>query len=182
MSPHRIARGLDAAELRRAFDEAFAEAAATDTVLTEDVLDVKVGGAPYALRISELAGLVADAPLTPIASPVPEWLGVVGLRGTVVPVYDLGALLGQGTATAPRWLAIASGKSPVGVAFELLERHRRVPAGDIVTDAGPDLAARHVQQLLRENTGLRPVISVPSIVEWVAHRAGADRNKGAARR
>ena len=70
------------------------------------------GGAPFAFRLAEIAGVAVDRKLTSLPSPVPELLGLAGLRGRLVPVYSLTALLG-GTpeGTAGRWLVLDCGRS-----------------------------------------------------------------------
>jgi purine-binding chemotaxis protein CheW len=160
----------DVAELRRAFDQSFAEPPATGGVQTEDLLEVRFGGSPYALRLNELAMLISDVRVTPVPSPMPELLGVAGLRGAIVPVYDIGALIGHRTDSAHWWLAIAAGEPAVGFAFSGLERHRRVPVDDVVSEVGPDLAARHVTRLVHVDGDVRPVVSVRSIVESLVER------------
>ena len=63
-SPMTRARDLPggADELRRAFDRSFAEApgGAPEADALESLLAIRVGGDPYALRLSEIAGLFAD--------------------------------------------------------------------------------------------------------------------------
>ena len=49
-----------AAELRLAFDRAFAEPARRDTTPREDLLAVRVGTLTCAMRLSEISGLFAD--------------------------------------------------------------------------------------------------------------------------
>lgn len=154
-----IAEGAGAyrAELRRTFDAAFAVEAGGTAPRTIDLLAVRVAGASYAVRVSEISALVADKPVTPLPTPVAELLGLANAGGTVVPVYDLGALLGhQPTAGAPRWMVVARGATPVGLAFDQLDGHLRVTGTpDVVTTGGQ----------------LRPIVSVPALLSRIAARA-----------
>ena len=86
--------------LRQAFDRGFASPPADASQAFEDVLTIRLGDAPFALRLSEAAGLYADRRIVPFPSPVPEFLGLAGLRGQLVPVYHLGVILGQGAAAS----------------------------------------------------------------------------------
>jgi len=125
-----------AAELRRAFDRSFAvpqNATVEDSV---ELLAIRAGGAGYAIRLAAVSGLFADRTVTALPSPVPELLGVAAFRGTVVPVYDLGVLLGHARSGKPRWLVLDTGTPAVGLAFEELDGHLRVPAGEIAGDNG----------------------------------------------
>ena len=81
-------------ELRDAFDRSFAQAPSTEAAAVENLLAIRVGAHPYALRMAEVSGLFADKKVTRLPSPVPEFSGIAGFRGVVLPVYDLAMLLG----------------------------------------------------------------------------------------
>src|ERR1700760_4167096 len=104
-------------ELRGDFDRSFAEPARSHDVEHAELLAVRAGGRPYALRLSQTAGLHPDRPVTPLPGPIPALLGLAGFAGTVVPVYDLAGLLGHPGATRPRWLVLAAGTPPLALAF-----------------------------------------------------------------
>ena len=57
-----------AAELRRAFDRSFAERARADAAPTEDFLAIRIASDSYAIRCSEISGLVADKKITRVPS------------------------------------------------------------------------------------------------------------------
>src|ERR1700675_3898235 len=110
--------GTTAATLRRHFDEAFAAPTSPIAEPLEDLLAIRVGSDPYALRLSEIAGLHVGVKIVPIPSPAAQLLGIVGIRGVMAPIYDLAALLGYPPAASPRWIALARAAQPVGFAFE----------------------------------------------------------------
>lgn len=158
-----------AGDLRRAFDQSFAGAADTAWVATEDFLSVTVGGDPYALRLSEVAGFHADKKITPLPSAAAELIGVAGFRGAIVPVYDLGALLNYPASEAARWLVIAA-EAPVALAFDAFEGHNRF-AADVV--ASHDDAVGHVHQIVRTGAVARPIINIPSVVAAIRAKTQA---------
>lgn len=125
-------------ELRRAFDRAFADPPATAVTRFEELLAIGLGDAPFALRLREVAGLFADKPITRVPSPIPELLGIAGFRGVAVPVYDLRALLGLGSAERPRWTLLVTAKGAtapgptVALAFERFDGLLRVAPGEAV--------------------------------------------------
>lgn len=134
------------AELRQAFDRSFVEPPRPALAEFEDLLAVRIGTDPYAVRLAATAGLVADRPVTRLPGAPPELLGVAGLRGAVVPVYDLGTLLGRPRAAtasdaAPRWLVLVAGSPPVAVAFDRLDGHLRVPRNAIAERTAEPSAA-----------------------------------------
>jgi chemotaxis signal transduction protein len=159
-------------ELRRAFDRSFADAPPSDVASLEDLLEITVSASSYALRISEVSGLFADRKITPLPAAVPELLGITGFRGSILPVYDLAAMLGYpiATATTPRWLAIAAAL-PVGLAFEAFERHQRISRDAIVPQIRSESQMRHVREVFKSRETVRPIVSVASVLEAITSRA-----------
>jgi purine-binding chemotaxis protein CheW len=155
-----------AAAMRQLFDSSFAAAAASMTETLEDLLAIRVGADPYALRVSEIAGLYVDAKIVPVPSPVVQLLGIVSLRGRLAPVYDLASLLHYPPASSPRWMILAGGSQPVGFAFETFEAHLQVSKASLVDEGNRGGATRqHVRGVVRVADVLRPMIQVASVVE-----------------
>jgi purine-binding chemotaxis protein CheW len=158
-----------AAELRLAFDRAFAEPVRLDTALREDLLAVRVDTQAFAIRLSEIAGLFADKKITPVPGSHAALCGVAGFRGAIVPVYDLQIILGHsrvaGTAT-PRWLVIAAA-APVGLAFAAFEGQLRIARDAIV----PQPPRAETRSYAREFVGARnfvgPILHLPSVLEAI---------------
>jgi purine-binding chemotaxis protein CheW len=91
---------------------------------------------------------------------------VAGFRGTIVPVYDLAALMGLAVAARPRWLVIAA-ETGAALAFAGFDGHRRV-LRDAIVPADPALATRRLVRALLPVDGLaRPIIHLPSVFEFV---------------
>lgn len=116
-----------ALELREAFDRSFSEPTAERDLVFEDFLRLDIEGQAFAFRLEELSSVQADRVVVGAESEVCEFLGLLGLRGTLVPVYDLHTLLGKAAARAPRWLVISRGADPVGLAFDSFQGHLRRP-------------------------------------------------------
>ncbi len=121
--------------LRADFDRSFTEPARRHDAEHAELLAVRAGGRPYALRLSQTSGLHPDRPVTALPGPVAALLGIAGFGGAIVPVYDLAALLGHPAPDRPRWLVLAAGAPPLAFAFHELDGHVRVPADVIVTEA-----------------------------------------------
>lgn len=160
-----------ARELAQAFDATFAEAPHTDAQKFEDVLAIRLGGEAHALRLSEVAGLFARRNIVRLPSALPELLGLVSLRASIVPVYDLGALLGCSRQTEPHWLVLAA-SAAIALAFEELEGYQRLPAASIIAGApSTDSAEVGARELVRIGTELRPLVRLPTVIEGIAKRA-----------
>jgi purine-binding chemotaxis protein CheW len=166
-----MSRSLDdrAADMRREFDRSFANAPPAAVVAVHDLVAIRIGGDPFALRVSEIAGLYADRTLADVPSRIPELLGIVGFRGALVPVFDLAALLGYPAATAPRWIATTDIRA-IGFAFEAFEAHLRV-APEAIAPCVPHEGPAHVRELARCDGQVRPIVHLSSLVEVIVKQA-----------
>lgn len=166
---------LSAEALRRAFDRAFAEAPRDDAQAGEELVALQLGGEGYLLPLAELSGLVVGRRIVALPTTAPAFLGVVGIRGTVVPVYDLGALLGHPRAeSSPRWLAIS--KEPrVGFAFDRFVGQVRRPRADSPSER---VTSAHVREAVRISGVIQRVIDVRSVLAALATNARASAEAG----
>jgi chemotaxis signal transduction protein len=157
-----------AAGLRRRFDESFAAPAESRPERVQDLLAIRVGTDPYALRLSEIAGLHAGLKIVPVPSPAAQLLGIVGMRGMMAPIYDLAALLGYPAVATPRWIAFARGRHAVGFGIENFESHLQVPDALLMQSegegAGMVVAGQHLRGTVRVDGVLRPIIHMASMV------------------
>lgn len=70
------------------------------------VLLMPVGHDWYALDVATVREVVAAPVVTPLPSVSPAVLGVINLRGEIVPYLDTAALLGVGTLTSPLFAVV----------------------------------------------------------------------------
>lgn len=68
----------------------------------EQVVVLRVGGGDYAVPIGGVQEIVRVPPITRVPNAHPSVEGVINLRGKVLPVVDLAARLGLGTAAGGR--------------------------------------------------------------------------------
>jgi len=160
--------GGSAAALRRAFDESFAVPPASKQEKLEGFLAIRVGADPYAVRLSEVSGLIADPRIVPVPSPMPQLLGIIGRRGVMATVYDLAVLLNYPAASGVRWMVLVGTTQSVGFAFESFEAHLQVPASSLGNVhepiAGADTPRGDMREMIRTAGALRPVIDMPSLL------------------
>jgi len=160
-----------AATLRRAFDDSFAAPARARSDEVERLLLLRIGDDAYALKLSEIAGLTTARKLVPLPSTIGEVLGVVGIRGEIVPVYGLAALLGyESVASAPRWFVLLADADAVALAFDGFEGYIELASSDVhpVTPSGDGPA--HVQALARARDRVVSVLAVRSLLETIKRR------------
>ncbi|GAB7051133.1 chemotaxis protein CheW [Catenuloplanes indicus] len=150
-------------ELRASFDRSFADPPREQVVQFHDLLAITVAGRRYALRLSQSAGLFPNRRVTPLPGPIGALLGVAGFRGSIVPVYSLAAVLGQPPQPESRWLVLAAGEPAVALAFEALDGHLRIPAGEVIEEQvghGPRGCLRGIVQ---RPEGTRPIVDVAAV-------------------
>jgi chemotaxis signal transduction protein len=170
------------AELQRDFDHSFATAPVTELGEFEDVLTVRVGGDPYALRAPEISGLFAGRRVVPLPTRRADLLGMAGIRSALVPVYGLSLVLGYAPSeVATPWIALCDKADPVGLAFEDLEGFVRVPRTAVHARTQEGSTWRHVTNVVRIRAETRPLVDVGLILQ--ALRGGTStqwpRAKGA---
>ncbi len=161
------------AALRRAFDESFAAPPAEESHELEDLLKIRVAGDPYAIRLRDIAGVVARRKIVPVPGGTPDLLGSAGIGGGIVPVFALGLLLGYGQAAeAPSWMVLCGPDEPIALAFPELEGYARLPRSQIHLDDNLRPACQHVKEVARIAAERRPVISIPLVVATIRNRTG----------
>jgi chemotaxis signal transduction protein len=165
MSPQVAQARADALEMRREFDRAFAQAPAAEGAAWEDLLVVRAGQDAYAVRLREVAGLFLDTRIVRFPGAPPAQLGLVGLRGTILPAYDLRAMLGYAVGGAPRWLLTAA-SARVALAFDRFEGHRRV-SRETITQARLGARLSHASQVVHLDDDVRPVVDMSSIINAI---------------
>jgi purine-binding chemotaxis protein CheW len=153
-----------AARLRLEFDRSFAAARPTDPLPGVDLLGIRLGAEPYALRLSGVAGLFGERKITGLPSAVPGLLGIAGFHGSIMPVYDLSAVMGHAPDLSARWLVVAGGAS-VAFAFAALDGHLRLDRDAIVVREAGAQARRHVRYFANTAELTRAIVELPSIVE-----------------
>jgi chemotaxis signal transduction protein len=166
-----------AAELRNAFDRARAIPLSTGAVeQVAGMLSIRVSGDPYAIRVSEISGLANDRKVVAFPSSIPELLGVAGIRGGLVSVYSLAALLGYGReAGQARWLVLCGAEEPVGLAFSDFEGYFTVPLTQVYATDQKDAARARVKHVLRTGELVCAVVNVPDILESIKRRCDNSR-------
>jgi purine-binding chemotaxis protein CheW len=153
-----------AVELRSAFDRSFAIASRADDQVTHDLIAIRVGDEPFAIRLNDVASLFADRKVTHVPGGHPAQRGIANFRGTLVPVFSLPLLLNRPAASAARWLAVAAAR-PVALAFDGFEGHLRVPAGAILPRQPLTPQRGMAPEFVRTGDVVRPLIHLPSVID-----------------
>src|ERR687894_495000 len=97
----------------------------SDTTLpdTQQLVVFSLGSEEYALPIASVHEIIRFTEPRSVASEVAWIRGVIGLRGKIIPIFDLAARLGlAGTGTEPGKIVIVeAGSDQVGVMVDEVE-------------------------------------------------------------
>jgi chemotaxis signal transduction protein len=183
VSPTSMANRV--ADFRHAFDKMFAlPRVSGDEAAWEDFLTIRIGGDAYAIRLREIAGLVKGRRIVACPSDVPEFQGIAGVRGTLVSVYSLPALLGYsiGVEQAP-WLllsavrAVDATEESVGLAFlEFSGFVRALPSQihEARDREAPSRQSMRSAQFLRVGSEVRTIVAVPRLLRRCLGQAATE--------
>ena len=150
-----------AALLRRDFDAAFALPPPASTIATEDFLAIRVGEDAYAIRVSNIARLIAAPKIIPLPSKRPAVLGVAAIRGALVSVHSLPTLLGHPASISHRWLTLVESRDMIALAFDDLDGFLRLPKG--------------ADGAIEANGITRSILDVRAVLEMITGKAGSPR-------
>lgn len=162
-------------EIRDAFDRSFAEPLRSASARFEHVLAIRVAGQPYAVRLSDIAGVHAGWAVTPVPGPSRELLGIAGFQSALVPVYDLCALLGVTGSPSPRWIVLAAGTDPVAFAFDRLDGHLRVTPDTLAAGPEENPDGRTGRPVIRWADSAWTVVSLPELLEQLRSRRPTEK-------
>ena len=152
--------------LQREFDDSFAAPAVTPNDDVEKLLAIVVAGHSYALDLSDLRGLLADRTIVPLPTSVPSFLGVIGDRRMLVPVFDLASLLGYPLSKETRWIALTgTAELPIGLAFEKFEAQLQVDRAAASSSGGKTSGdRRYITHVVVSDGEVRPVVDVAALL------------------
>lgn len=170
--------GLDLLRLKREFDQSFAAAERASELEFEDLLVVRVASATYAVRARETNGLTTTAGASGVPSPMPELEGLVGLRGALVPLFRLSALLGSGEAAeASRWMLLMGRDEPIGLGFQEPEGYHRLPRAALVPAGDAAGAGAFVREIATIESRSLAVLDVPRLLSELQRRILRQRSR-----
>lgn len=130
---NETAIGLKHEELKRAFDRSFQEAPVERDHELAHLLVVRIGTARFALRVSDLAGLARAQSVMAVPAADSTLLGLAGLKGRLVAVYSLAAMIGSAALTTEpeRWFVLCRAEDRIALAFTTAEGTMMVPSSEL---------------------------------------------------
>jgi purine-binding chemotaxis protein CheW len=108
---------------------------------------------------------------------MPELVGIAGVRGVAIPVYDLAMMLGFPATGAARWLLLARGAA-VAFALDSFDGQLRVDAKAIASNDAA--AGAYVREVVSAADGSRPIVDIAAVVAAIRERTTGFARSGEA--
>lgn len=167
MTADALFRRVD--QLRREFDDSFAAQAVAGDVRSGELLAIRLRGDPHLIRLADINRLLRAGALLSYPATATAWLGLAGVAGSVLPVYDLGVLVGYPPDGLPGWIALCAA-APVALAFDSFDGQVR-HMDEQALDGAPSDAL--VSRVVRVAGGSCPLIEIGVLVERLRASVGA---------
>src|SRR5579862_1158178 len=126
-----------------------------------------VSAAIHSRCAREIAGLSKSSAIVPVPCATPALLGIMGLRGALLPIFDLAELLGYARPErAARWVAVCGGSQPLGLAFAQFEHCFQAGPSDLSSVDGAE-SRNHSHEVVRASGAVRHIVDIPSVVRVI---------------
>ena len=133
-----------------------------------ELISVRIGDQAYAIDIMAVREIRGWTAATPLPHAPPHVLGMMNLRGAILPVIDLGARLGLGPAepNASSVVVVAQiGEAQVGLVVDAVSDILTVTEGLIQTP--PDIGGEilnYVNGVMTTDTGIVSLLSLDNVL------------------
>ena len=131
-------------------------------------LTFRLGGEEYGVEILRVQEIKGFSTATPIPNTPPHVLGVMNLRGTIIPVLDLRARLGMPKADATAFsviVVVRVSARVVGVVVDAVSDVLDIPADDVqpAPELGASVDTRFIQGLARTGDKLVLLLALDAV-------------------
>jgi len=163
-APRDDAMASHIAQLREAFDGAFAAPAGAQEEARCGLLGLRCGQAPFALPVEELAGVHPLGQVIPLPHAPPELLGLCSHRHALLAVWSLRHYLCPDAApTAPAWIALLRREETLGLAFDQVVGYFDIPTHAVVSGADASPLTPKLAVLEQRY----PIIDIPQLIHTI---------------
>ncbi len=165
--------GKTAADLRNEFDQLYSVPPPSSSAAgeIENLLVIRMAQSLYAIRLAEITGLESKRKIVAVPGPISEMLGIAGVRGKFVSVYNLTALVGcSSDVTERHWMVLCGGEDQIGLGFVEFMGYLRVPGAQIYEGSREKDAGDHIEAMARMGETTYAVLSVPSLLKRIRAR------------
>lgn len=176
MKPSSTSRPDKLHDLRREFDESFAQPMTQDKAALIKLLIVQAGDGNFVLRLGDALGLHACPRIIALPGARSGLLGLSGIRGQLIAVYRLSVILGADAAvhTPPRWLLLPRADGQLAIGLDGISAYVNAPTSAICPAVSPSSIAPDLCPHVFDHSGTpRPVLDINAVVAAIRRDAAA---------
>ena len=160
-------------DLKRAFDLTFQQPLVERGQELVHLLMVRIGTARFALKVADLAGLARAQTVVPIPGAGSGLLGIAGLKGRMIAVYSLAAMIGSPELNTEqnRWMVLCRCEKEIALAFTAVTGTMMVPRAELSPASSG--APPHATDTVGSSSSQLWLLNVSSIAENIVKKTGA---------
>jgi chemotaxis signal transduction protein len=160
-------------DLKRSFDLTFQQPLVERGQELVHLLIVRIGIARFALKVADLAGLARAQAVVPIPGEDSGLLGIAGLKGRMVAVYSLAAMIGSAELSTEqnRWMVLCRCQKEIALAFTAVTGTMMVPRAEL-SPARPG-SPPHATDAVGSGSSQLWLLNVSSIAEHIVKKTEA---------
>jgi chemotaxis signal transduction protein len=159
-----------------------------DNDVTADVIDVmpeeelrvclfRMGEDLFAVPVDALTEIIISQKIFPVPTTPPHVLGVINLRGNIVPIVDIRSALSLPRQSTPSQIAvIKEGAMVIGIVVDTVSEVAAVPLHQVLAipaDAGDQagtIRSRFLKSIIQREGGVAALLDVKRILEEIELR------------
>jgi purine-binding chemotaxis protein CheW len=104
---------------------------------------VALGEESFAIDLGQVLEVFEPESITPVPGMPAALVGITNLRGTIIPLVDLRAVLGVSASVLPKYtVVVRHGTQQVGILVEGIPKIRTVRSDDLAAHSGHTVAER----------------------------------------
>ena len=160
-------------DLKRSFDQSFQQPLVERGQELVHLLIVRIGSSRFALKVADLAGLARAQTVVPIPGADSALLGLAGLKGRMVAVHSLAAMIGcQELSTEQnRWMVLCRRQKEIALAFTAVTGTMMVPRTEL-SPVSPG-APPHATDAVGSGAAQLWLLDVGSIADTIVKKTAA---------
>jgi purine-binding chemotaxis protein CheW len=149
-------------------------AEAQEEIVPEEEIRIclfSIGEDTYAIPVSLLTEIIIPQKVFPVPTTPSYVLGVINLRGSIVPIVDIRPALSLPPQSAAGQIAIVKyGAISLGIIVDTVSEVVSVPVSSVQTmpaDYGAQGRSRFIQGVIQRDTGMASLLNVERIFEEI---------------
>ena len=135
-----------------------------------------IGGDYYAVTVDILAEIIIPQKIFPVPTTPAHVVGVINLRGNIVPIVDIRSVLSLEPRTGtPQVAIIRQSQTIIGIVVDAVSEVVAVPVSSILPlpaeiaaqEAGAKARSRYLQAVIQRSSGVAAMLNIERLLEAV---------------